>query len=97
MKSHRAKIECRFYIKSQSCEQLITYIFVIAPLQEENDMIYDIVYEKMLSKEYSHSEAKWLSKSTLFEIENNEIILKKLLNKLSKENYIGLMLLRKLK
>lgn len=88
--SHRAKIECTFYIKLRSLEQLITYTFVIAQLQEKNDTIYDIVYEKMVSKEYLHSEGKWLSINTLFEVENNEITLKKLLNKLSNDNYIGL-------
>ena len=79
--SHQAKIECMFYIKSQSFEQLITYTFIITQLKK-NDITYDIVYEKMLSKEYSHHKEKWLSKKTLFEAENNEIILKRLLNEL---------------
>ena len=57
--SHQAKIECMFYIKSQSFEQLITYTFI-----------------------NSHHKEKWLSKKTLFEAENNEIILKRLLNEL---------------
>lgn len=95
--SHQAKIKCMFYIKSQSFEQLITYTFIIAQLQEKNDITYDIVYEKMLSKEYSHYKGKWLSKKTLFEVENNKIILKRLLNKLSNENYIGLKVAKKLK
>lgn len=88
--SHRAKIECTFYIKSQSFEQLITYSFVIAPNQEKDDIVYDIIHEKMSSKEYSNHQGKWLPKNTLFEVENNEITLKKLANKLSNENYIGL-------
>lgn len=88
--SHRAKIECTFYIKSSSFEQLVTYTFVIAQPQENKDNAYDIVYEKMTSKEYSHSKNKWLPINTLFEVENNEITLKKLLHKLSNENYIGL-------
>ena len=42
----------------------------------------------MLSKEYSHHKEKWLSKKTLFEAENNEIILKRKLYRLksSKRN-----------
>mgnify|MGYP006922392658 CR=1 FL=1 len=32
--SHQAKIECMFYIKSQSFEQLITYTFIITQLKK---------------------------------------------------------------
>ena len=34
-KSHQAKIECMFYIKSQSFEQLITYTFIITQLKKK--------------------------------------------------------------
>ena len=88
--SHRAKIECTFYIKSQSFTQLVTYIFVIAKPREKEGNAYDIIDEKMLSKEYSYSEKKWLSQKTLFEVKNNEIVFKKLFNKFSYENYVGL-------
>ena len=33
--SHQAKIECMFYIKSQSFEQLITYTFIITQLKKK--------------------------------------------------------------
>lgn len=88
--SQHAEIECTFYIKTQSFEQLITYTTAISQIQKENNYIYDIVYEKMISKEYNKSEDKWLSQKILFEVENNEIVLKKLLKKLSTEAYIGL-------
>ena len=92
--SHLAKIECTFFVKSESFKQLITYIFVIAKREDKN--LYDIVYEKMISKEYLQQEDKWQSKKTLFEVEKNEIVLKKLLNKFSTEDYIRLQVTKDL-
>lgn len=92
--SHLAKIECTFFVNSESFKQLITYIFVIAKREDKN--LYDIVYEKMISKEYLQQEDKWQSKKTLFEVEKNEIVLKKLLNKFSTEDYIRLQVTKDL-
>lgn len=44
----------------------------------------------MVSKEYGYKEKKWRPQKTPFEVKDNEIILKKLLNKISHETYIGL-------
>lgn len=88
--SNRARIECTFYVKTMSFEQYITYNFVIARLENKEEVVYDVVYERMMAKEYLPADKKWLRQKKLFEVENNEIILKRLVDKLSKENYIGL-------
>lgn len=84
--TNKARITSTFFVRTQLCTQLITYTFDI----ESIDNQYDLVYEKMISKEYSYEENKWLKETKLFEVKNNEIIFKKLLNQLSLSDYVGL-------
>lgn len=49
---------------------------------------YDVIYEKIVSKEYDYDKQKWKPQNTLIECENNEITLKKLSNKISKDGTI---------
>ncbi len=81
-----AKLEYQFYVESNHFKQIITYTMIIS---KNNKGLSDIVYERMDSKEYSNVDRKWKSKRKLFEVEKNEIILKKLLTKISMEHYIG--------
>lgn len=87
--SHHAKIECTFYVESNSLKQLLTYSFEIAPT-DHNYHEFDIICEKLISKDFSDENQKWLRKRTLVEVRNNNIVLKKLVDKLSNEDYIGL-------
>lgn len=81
-----ARITSTYFVQSESFTQLITYSFDI----ERIDNQFDIVKEKMTSKEYSYEDNKWLKEIKLFEVENNEITLKKLFNQFSAVDYAGL-------
>lgn len=81
-----AEISYQFFINSSHCKQLLTYAFKIA-LKEE---VYEIYSEKLVSKEYSEIDKKWKPQVTLIECLNQEIILKKLIGKFTKENLIEL-------
>jgi len=80
------EISYTFYIQSNNCQQLMTYTFCIGLIEEH----YEIYYEKMISKEYSNTEKKWKPQITLIECQNQEITLKKLVNKISKDSLIEL-------
>lgn len=82
----KAEISYTFFIQSNACQQLMTYTFCIGLIEEH----YEIYYEKMVSKEYSDKEKKWKPQITLIECQNQEIILKKLMNKISKDSLIEL-------
>lgn len=81
-----AEISYYFFVKSKNSKKLITYTFKIA-LKDE---AYEIYSEKIVSKEYSDIEKKWRPQVTLIECCNQEIILKKLMSKFSKETLIEL-------
>ena len=81
-----AEISYTFLIKSDTYKQLVTYTFCIGL----KDGHYEIFSEKIVSKEYSDTHGKWKPKVTLIECCNQEIILKKLMNKISKESLIEL-------
>lgn len=81
-----AKISYTFFVSSDSYKQLITYTFWIK-LIEEN---YEIYHEKIVSKEYSNTKKKWKPQITLIECKNQEIILKKLMNRISRDSLIEL-------
>lgn len=81
-----AEISYTFFINSTTSTQLITYTFLIGLIDEK----YQIYSEKIVSKEYSETENKWKPQVTLIECNNQEIILKKLANKISKESLIEL-------
>lgn len=82
----KAEISYTFFVKSYSSKQLITYTFRIGLIDE----CYEIYYEKITSKEYSNTQKKWKPQITLIECQNKEIVLKKLMNKISKESLIEL-------
>lgn len=84
--SSNATISYTFFIDSNNVKQLITYTFKIE-LRGEN---YEIFSEKIICKEYSDVDKKWKPQITLIECYNQEIILKKLMNKISKESLIEL-------
>ena len=67
-------------------KQLVTYTFLIGLIDEK----YQIYSEKIVSKEYSETENKWKPQVTLIECTNQEIVLKKLANKISKDSLIEL-------
>ncbi len=81
-----AKISYTFFINSAVSKQLVTYSFLISLINDQ----YQIFSEKIVSKEYSESENKWKPQVTLIECKNQEIVLKKLANKISKESLIEL-------
>lgn len=81
-----AMISYTLLVKSNKYTQLVTYNFVIG-LVDNN---YDIIYEKIVSKEFNEEENKWKPQITLFDSKLGEIILKKLANKILKETAIEL-------
>lgn len=81
-----AEISYTFFINSITSKQLVTYTFLIGFI----DGNYQIYSEKIVSKAYSETENKWTPQVTLIECENQEIILKKLSNKISKDRLIEL-------
>lgn len=83
---NNAEISYVFFVNSNKYKQLITYTFMIG-LKDEK---YEIYSEKIVSKEFSDSENKWMPKVTLMKCENQEITLLKLRDKISKESLIEL-------
>lgn len=81
-----AEISYTFFINSMASKQLVTYTFLIGLIDEK----YQIYSEKIVSKEYSETENKWKPQVTLIECTNQEIVLKKLANKISKDSLIEL-------
>ena len=81
-----AEISYTFFINSTTSKQLVTYTFLIGLIDEQ----YQIYSEKIVSKEYSENENKWKPQVTLIECNNQEIVLKKLANKISKDSLIEL-------
>lgn len=81
-----AMVSYTLLVKSNKYTQLITYNFVIGLVDDS----YDIIYEKIISKEFNEEENKWKPQITLFDSKLGEIILKKLATKMSKETAIEL-------
>ncbi len=81
-----AQISYTFFINSNTSKQLVTYTFLIGLIDEK----YQIYSEKIVSKEYIETEKKWKPQVTLIECNHQEIVLKKLANKISKESLIEL-------
>ncbi len=80
------EISYTFFINSTTSKQLVTYTFLIGLIDDE----YQIYSEKIVSKEYSETENKWKPQITLIECNNQEIVLKKLASKISKDSLIEL-------
>ena len=80
------EISYTFFINSTTSKQLVTYTFLIGLIDDE----YQIYSEKIVSKEYSETENKWKPQITLIECNNQEIVLKKLKSKISKDSLIEL-------
>lgn len=81
-----AEISYHFLIKSNSYKQLVIYTFKIALKNE----VYEIYSEKIVSKEFSDVDRKWKPQVTLIECQSQEIVLKKLVSKISKDRLIEL-------
>lgn len=82
----KAEISYQFFITSNNYKQLITYTFNIAL----KDNVYEICSEKIVSKEFANDNKKWKPQVTLIECKNQEIVLKKLVTKISKNKLIEL-------
>ncbi|MGX8850715.1 hypothetical protein [Amedibacillus sp. YH-ame10] len=80
------EISYHFFIQSKNYKQMIIYTFKIALIEG----VYQVYAEKIVSKEYADQEKKWKPQITLIECYNQEIVLKKLMNKISKESLIEL-------
>ncbi|MEG0093789.1 MAG: AAA family ATPase [Erysipelotrichaceae bacterium] len=89
---NEAKISYTFYIKSEHYDQLVTYTFLIGLIEDS----YDIISEKMVSKEFDFSKNKWNSQINLFECANGKITFAKLAKKISTKQTIELNVTKEL-